>query len=346
MYLDALATHPDAQVVAVCGRDYQRAHDFAEQHGVASYHTDYRDLLDSDIDAVIVSTPHNMHYPITMHALKNGLHVFCEKPLALTYAQADAMATEAERRDLINMTGFTYTFFPHYRYITQLVREGYIGQPFHLNMRFYSMTALDGNPMWRMDRRRGGEGALADIGVHLISVARIVLGDVTSVRTILSTHVERDGIPAEHRASDNAILTLTFANGAVGVLQSSMVAAHPRQGAQRQAMELSGSEGVVYFENDFTTTFSLRGAKVGETLAEPLEIPDRLLPESIRSDSPRVMFEDLFSKADTMAREFVSAIAEARPINGPDFREGAEVQKIVDAAIASHHQGGAAVHLT
>lgn len=345
MYVAGLKDHPEGRITAVCGRDPERTAAFAERNGIANHTTDWRDLLDSDIDAVILSTPNNTHYPMTMHALKNSLHVLCEKPVALTYAQADAMATEAERRDVVHMTAFTYWYFPHYRYVSQLVREGYVGTPYHLNLRYYSSYGLSGDPIWRFDRRSGGEGALADIGSHALSLARAFMGDAVSVSAQLNTHVTRDGIPADHRASDSAILTLQFASGASGTVHVSMASFQPYAGGQKQAMELSGSNGTLYYHNDFATQFSLKGAQVGDTDTRELVVPESLWPSDVSRDNPRDMYGDLYTKADVMAREFVTAIRERRAPNGPDLREGAEVQKLLDAAVQSAAQDGLAVRV-
>ncbi len=338
MYIDGLQNHPDGQVTAVCGRNLARTRDFAARNNVEHYYTDYRDLLDSDIDAVIISTPNDTHYPMTMHALKNGLHVMCEKPLALTYAQADAMATEAARRGVVHCTAFTYNYFPHYQYIGQLVNEGYVGTPYHLNLRYYSSYGLDGSPIWRFDRKQSGEGALGDIGSHSLALALDMMGDITAISAQLSTHVTREEIPAEQRATDAGILTVKFANGASGVIHISMASYQPRAGGQKQALEISGSNGTLYYQNDFSTTFKLEGAQLADETTQELRVPDALWPEVVSRDNPRDMYGDLYTKADTMARDFVGAIVEGRPLAGLTFERGATVQKLIDAAVQSHNE--------
>ena len=345
MYIEGLRNHPDGRVTAVCGRDLERTRAFAQRNNVEHYYTDYRDLLDSDIDAVIISTPNDTHYPMTMHALKNGLHVMCEKPLALTYAQADAMETEANRRGVVHCTAFTYSYFPHYKYIARLVNEGYVGTPHHLNLRYFSSYGLDGTAYWRFDRRQSGEGALGDIGSHSLALAIDMMGEITAISARLSTHVTREGIPAEHRASDTAVLTVQFANGASGVIHISMASFQPRVGGQKQALELGGSNGTLYYTNDFSTTFTLKGAQVGDEEAQELRVPDDLWPENVSRKNPREMYGDLYTKSNAMAREFVSAIAEHRPLNGLTFERGATVQKLIDAAIQSHNDNSRMIDL-
>ena len=345
MYINGLRDHAEGRVVAVCGRDMARTRAFAGKHGIEHYYTDYRDLLDSDIEAVIISTPNDTHYPMTMHALKNGLHVMCEKPLALTYAQADAMATEAARRGVVHCTAFTYNYFPHYKYIRRLIDEGYVGAPYHLNLRYYSTYGLDGSPVWRFDRKQSGEGALGDIGSHGLALALDVMGEITAVSARLMTHVAREGIPVDQQATDAAALTVQFASGAFGVLHVSMASFQPRDGGHKQSLEISGSKGSLYYRNDFATTFTLEGAQVGDTTAQALRVPDDLWPENVSRANPREMYGDLYTMADTMARDFVGAIAEGRSLHGHTFERGATVQKIIDAAVQSHHDGSRMVEV-
>lgn len=341
MYIAALKTHPQGMVTAICSRDADHVKACAEQWKIPYTFTDWRDLLDSDtIDAVIIASPNHTHYPITMHALKNSVPVLCEKPLALNYAQADAMATEAERRDLLTMTALTYTFFPQYRYMAHLIQSGEIGTPYHMNMRFYSSFGLDGRAQWRFDARQSGGGALADLAPHVISVARLLLGEISAVSGRLDTFVVREGIAAAHRSNDHALFWARWATGAVGSFEISTVSHQPQREGHRQVVEVSGSAGTLYFYNDFSSQFSLRLGRTGEESAYEIAVPAAWWNPRISRETPRAMYADLFERSDAMAREFVSALATGRAIKGPDLREGAEVQKVQDAVMASHAEDG------
>ena len=137
MHLPALQAHPQAEITAICGRNAANAQKMAERWDIPQVYTDYRTMIDEgDLDAIVVSTANDTHYPITMKALEAGLHVLCEKPLALTYAHAQEMADLAEEKGLKHMVPFTYSFMPTARYIKELIEDGYIGQPYHLNLRY------------------------------------------------------------------------------------------------------------------------------------------------------------------------------------------------------------------
>ena len=113
---------------------------------IPQVYTDFAEMIDqADLDAVVVATPNNTHYPITMRALGRGLHVLCEKPIALTYAQARDMAQTAANANLKSLVPFTYSFMPTARYLKELIDSGYIGAPYHLNMRYYTGFAREGD---------------------------------------------------------------------------------------------------------------------------------------------------------------------------------------------------------
>jgi predicted dehydrogenase len=109
-HLTAIQTHPDAEIVAICGEKERDAEELRAKYGPhARYYTDRDAMLDhATLDGVIVCTPNDLHHPSAMAALTHDLHVTCEKPLALNAAQAREMADEAKKRNLIGMTNFPY----------------------------------------------------------------------------------------------------------------------------------------------------------------------------------------------------------------------------------------------
>ena len=96
-HLPTLKSHPQAELAAICGRQRERAEEMARKYEVARVFTDYREMIEAgDLDALVVSTPDDSHHAITMAALDAGLHVLCEKPLALNAAHAREMYAKAE----------------------------------------------------------------------------------------------------------------------------------------------------------------------------------------------------------------------------------------------------------
>ena len=98
MHLPALDSHPGARTLAICGRNRANAQKMADTWSIPQVYTDYAEMIDrADLDAIVISTPNSTHYPITMKAFERDLHVLCEKPIAMTYAQAREMAADGRR---------------------------------------------------------------------------------------------------------------------------------------------------------------------------------------------------------------------------------------------------------
>src|SRR5215831_17136482 len=111
MYLPALKNHPQAEIAAICGRNPEKTQLFAARWDVPHFYTDYRAMIDAEeLDAIVIATTNDTHHPITMAALDAGLHVLCEKPLALNAAQAREMAQKAKAVGVKTMVPFTYRY--------------------------------------------------------------------------------------------------------------------------------------------------------------------------------------------------------------------------------------------
>ncbi len=342
MYLPALEQHTGVTVTAVCGRNLERAKNFAQRWGIPHVYNDVNKMLGGgQFDAVIIATSNDSHYPISMKALERGLHVLCEKPLALTYAQAAEMAALAQQKDVITMTPFTYSYMPTARYMKELIDAGYIGRPFHLNMRYYTGYGRSGESYnWRFDVGKAGSGALGDIASHFIYLAYWYFGEIVGVSCRLGHMVERpsldpDGQPYEV-GDDSAILTLEFANGAQGVIHATTLAYEDTAFGQTHHMEFHGSGGTLYNFIDWDTVQQVSGAQQGEGALQELPVPEHIWG-NVRRDTVHNTYKDVFRENDFMTRGFINAILNDQTIR-PDFHDGAAIQRIIEAAILSHHQ--------
>ncbi len=342
MYLPALANDPLAEVVAVCGRDPERTRAFAFRWNIPHFYTDYRALIAAgNLDALIIATSNDSHHPIALAALDAGLHVLCEKPLALNHGQALEMVEKARATGLKNMVPFTYRYMPTSVYLKQLIDDGYIGKPYHLNLRYYADYGRDAKYQWVFDNRVAGAGVIADLGPHWFHLARWFFGEIAGLSCTLADLVKRPDAPDGHpyeRADDTAVVTMRFASGAVGTFMLSTVAWEGTKFGQTQHMEFHGSDGTLYSTVDWDALQNVRGVKAGErTGAQLLPIPDALWGNA-RRDTVHNTYRDVFRQQEHMAREFVRAVAEDKPVY-PDFAEGVRVQQLIDAAVASAQSG-------
>src|SRR5690349_15498154 len=109
MYMPALTRHPNARVCAAVGRDLDHTRKFAEQWNIPNAYASLEDLLSNEsVEAVVIATPNKYHHALAMTAIKHGVHVLCEKPLAMNYTEANHMAKCAEKARLKTMVAFTY----------------------------------------------------------------------------------------------------------------------------------------------------------------------------------------------------------------------------------------------
>lgn len=341
MFVKAVRAHPGAELVAVCGRDEGRTKAFADENGIPLVFTDVAEMCDSgEVDAVIISTVNKTHHPLTMAALQRGVHVLCEKPLAMNPAEADEMAAAARASGLTCMVPFTYRFMPTSQYVKRLIDEGYVGKPYLLNLRYYTGYARSGAYAWRFDLDEAGSGILGDLGTHWFDMARWLFGEFAAVTCNTTNFVERgprpDGQPYRP-AEDGALVLVEFESGAQGVIVVSAMCYEDSRFGQTHEFDVHGSEGTVYAVNDWNDLQQVRGARDGEQIRD-LPIPDDIWG-SARRDNVHDTYRDIFRSTDVLTRGWITAILEGRTDVQPGFDDGAAAQRVVTACQISAAEG-------
>lgn len=339
MHLPALASHPAARTAAICGRNRGNARRLADAWAIAQVYTDYNEMIErADLDAIIISTPNSTHYPIAMKALESDLHVLCEKPIALTYAQAREMAETARAKRLKTLVPFTYSFMPTARYLKELIDGGYLGKPYHLNMRYYTGYAREGDYRWRFDRKIAGSGVIGDLGSHFLYLAEWFFGEISAITCRLGHSVPRPPVdPAGNPyevLDDSCMLTLEFASGALGMIHCTALCYEDSPFGQTHHMEFHGSDGTLYSFTDWDKIQQVKGARVGEGMIRELAIPDYIWGGA-RRDTVHNTYRDMFRSEDFMIRDFINGILNDRNLT-PNFQQGARIQRLLSAAVQSH----------
>ncbi len=191
------------EMAVVVGRDADRAAAAAAKLGWASSATDWREVIArDDVDLVDICTPGDTHAQIAIAALEAGKHVLCEKPLANSVAEAEAMtaaARAAAERGVFAMVGFTYRRVPAIALARQLVADGRIGTVRHVRAAYLQDWIADpAAPMsWRLEADKAGSGALGDIGAHVVDLTQHITGEtITGVSAVLETFVKERPLPA------------------------------------------------------------------------------------------------------------------------------------------------------
>lgn len=168
----AWAQAPGACLAALCDQDAQRAQDLARFYGTDAY-LDWRDMLAQEtLDVVSICVPCSHHHDIAVAAAERGCHVLCEKPMAMSLTQADAMIGAAEANQVQLAICHQYRSLPHYRAIKDLVASGRIGAPLYIRF----MEAREVRPKLEMHRLSGNGGPVHDMCGHLFDLARFITG--------------------------------------------------------------------------------------------------------------------------------------------------------------------------
>jgi predicted dehydrogenase len=330
-HLPGLALCPDVKVVALCDTNPASLEAARLQTGVSVASTDYNDIVKrDDVHAVIIATPNIMHPPIALAAIANGKHVMSEKPLALNYADARAMADAGDKANVRHMTAFTYRFVPSMRYLSHLIKRGDLGTPYH----YRSCRLQDWgtrNLGWRQVKKLAGTGELGDMLSHRIDFAHHLVGPMKRlVANTKNLTPMRDGHPND--TDDWVAILAEFRNGATGVQESSKLASGRNESWRSlDYVEINGSERSYVFTTGSWNT--LQTGKAGGPGLETIEIPREFwkVPGSPRDATQG---DPLITFRYDQAWEFIDAIRNQRPCS-PSFRDGARAQSVLDAAVRS-----------
>jgi predicted dehydrogenase len=293
-----------------------------------------------DVDLVLVLTPNDSHAEISIDALAHGKHVLCEKPLSNTLDGARAMYRAAARSGRVHQVGFVYRKWPAVAFARQVIEAGGIGEIVHYRGHFFHDYGLDpALPLsWRLNKAISGGGSGADIGSHVIDMARYLAGEIRGVCAASRTHFTRRPLadrPGESGAVDVDEITdmlVEFEGGATGTLQTSWLAGGHKMDI---GFAVHGTKGSVEFTSEEPTEVRLY-----KTSDPASESGFRAIPVGPAHPGGELFwpvpgtalgFGDGFIIA---VRDLLRAIADGQPA-GPDFLDGLRASEVVAAAQAS-----------
>ena len=335
-HVPGIRLDPRAALVAACDPNEQLLQKRKGDWSISKVTRNYSEIAnDPVIDAVIICTPNDTHYPITLACLNGGKHVMCEKPLGLHAGEAREMCRLAREKGLRHMTAFTYRFAPSMRYLRHLVASGKLGFPRH----FRSQRFLDWPETswgWRQYKKNAGAGDLFDMTIHRIDYAQDLMGRMTSICGAVAQFVPRDKNPdgtacPPSEVDDWSALICQFERGGVGVLEGTTLAkGYHFDGFGHDWAEVNGSEASAVYQLKEPNSILL--GKHGESL-EKVEVPAEFLKPTDSPRDPRQGVPSTVFRYD-LAWEFVSAIVEGRDAV-PGFDHGASAQAVADAVLES-----------
>ncbi|HET6436948.1 MAG TPA: Gfo/Idh/MocA family oxidoreductase [Anaeromyxobacter sp.] len=261
-YFFDLTAEPVLKVA--CGRNEGSLREFAARWGWERCETDWKKAVRADdVDIVDVSTPTYLHHPIVLEAAKAGKHIFCEKPVALTFPQAREMYEAAERAKVKHFLNHNYRRVPAVRLAKRLIDEGRVGRIFHWRGAYLQSWIVDPSfPLtWHLQKETAGYGPHADLGSHSVDLARYLVGEIRSVTGMTSQFIADRPLPGAAAGTftakageagrgkvtveDASFMVAEFANGALGSFEMTRFAPGRKN---YNLFEIYGEKGSILFD--------------------------------------------------------------------------------------------------
>jgi UDP-N-acetyl-2-amino-2-deoxyglucuronate dehydrogenase len=308
----AIKGTPDAELVAVATRNPERGRAFVAEHG-GTWYADYHDLLArADVDVVALCTPHDLHAPMTIDAAAAGKHIVCEKPMARSVAECDAMIAACERAGVTLGIIFQSRFEPLAHKAKALIDDGRLGRLLWVGAStiWYRTDEYYRSAPWRGTWAQEGGGVLINQAIHAIDMLLWLTG--MPARITAQTRTLNHSIEVE----DGGIAILEYADNRLGFIQATTVA-HP---GYPERLEFYGTRGSAVFHKG--------QARLEWHLLDPREDGEEKAEASSGAARPMDI-----SDAGHIAqfRDFAAAIRERRRpfIDGHEGRKSIEVVEAI-----------------
>ena len=336
------------RLAVLCDAKTELAQQEAARYGYEAFCSDWKDLAaDPRIDVFDNCAPDPVHPEPCIAALKHGKHVICEKPMAVSLEMARKMRDAAAAASGKAMCTFNYRFMPAVRLAKDLIAEGRLGTLYHMRVQYLQMWSHDPSlppeKVWASAWPHSG--GLQGIGSHAIDQCRFLVGEIASVSALVRAFqkeraIQSIGCPPEITSDEGAGALLDFENGAIGVLESSVVATGRKN---YLAWEINGSHGSLRWDLEHPNSLFACLSTPGD---------DRLLgfTEISVTESNHPYVGPWWPQGHNLGWEhcqiiekfhFLDAVAHGRPLSpyNATFEDGYRVAAIIDAMRTSSRTG-------
>lgn len=259
-----LEAEPVLQVA--CGRDEASVRAFAERWGWKHVETDWKRAVErDDVDIVDISLPQHLHHDVAVAAARAGKHLFCEKPMALSLADAREMLAAAEKAGVKHYLNHNYRRTPAVALARQIIEEGRLGRIFHWRGAYQQDWIIDPEfPLtWHLQKETAGTGPHGDLNSHSVDLAHHLVGPMRSVSCLTASFIGSRPLPGKGAATfragegsagrevgpvtveDASLMMVEFVNGAIGSFEATRFATGRKN---HNSFEIYGSEGSLLFD--------------------------------------------------------------------------------------------------
>ena len=333
---------------AVCARNAERAQAFADTWGYESIETDWRKLIArSDIHAIDICTPNDLHREIAIAAAAAGKMILCEKPLSRTAAEGEEMCQAVEKAGVLNTVWYNYRRVPAVTLAKNIIDSGKLGRIFHYRANFLQDWTINadlpqgGEGLWRLDVEAAGSGVTGDLLAHCIDTAIWLNGQITSVTAMTETFVKErlhnlTGQVQKVGVDDACAFLARFANGSLAIFESTRYA---RGHKALYTFEINGEHASIAWDLhdlhrlkffDHADESAVRGWR-------DIHVTDRDHPYMDKWWVPGLQIGYEHSFVHQVA-DFLAGVERGQSA-GPTFRDAMDTQRVCDAVLASAKSG-------
>ncbi|PLS03346.1 inositol 2-dehydrogenase [Neobacillus cucumis] len=311
IHVDNLRGMSQVRVKSVSDVAVDHLEEWAKEKQIEVLTTNYQDLLtDPEINAVFICSPTTTHATLIKEAAAAGKHIFCEKPVSFSVEETEEALAAVKKAGVKLQVGFNRRFDPNFRKIRELVQNGEIGTPHILRI-----TSRDPQPPG-IDYIKTSGGLFMDMAIHDFDMARYIMGSEV-VEVFANGAVLVDPAIGEAGDIDTAIISLKFANGALGVIDNSRRAAY----GYDQRLEVFGNIGAAQADNNRANTVEISTA------------------QHVSKEKPLFFFLERYTQAYIdEVNEFITAILKNKEVICSGF-DGLQAERIAKAAKLSLETG-------
>ncbi|MDR7073478.1 Gfo/Idh/MocA family protein [Fictibacillus barbaricus] len=319
-YLPVLQMHPTVSLSAICSKNGKNAKKMAEKYNIPATYTSFEEMVDQEeLDGICIITPNNTHADIVLTAVKKGLHVICEKPLAMDMEESKRIVESVQKSAIIHAVNFTYRENPAVKQMKDYLVRNKIGSILEADFEYTGDYGIHSSPGWRGEVEIGGRGGvLADLGSHLIDLAQFLFEGTIHPLDASVQVIKKDSNETE-RAPDSVFFTAQLPNCAHASFQTSWVR---YQGSNGQTIKINvyGDKGkmeLLSTEVGITLNVTNDTKKKHTWIVKEGSCEENFRPWRLTSQN------EIWKWADRIAEPYV-------PVDQPDFYDGHLTQVVMD----------------
>ncbi|NTW49438.1 MAG: Gfo/Idh/MocA family oxidoreductase [Chlorobiales bacterium] len=351
----AFALFQNAELYAVASPTESRREKFSGEFQIPHRFSDWRKLIESDVALVCITTPPNLHAEMALAAIQNGKHVVCEKPFAMTLAEAESMVSAATAHNCLAVVDHELRLLPTVKFMRQFIQDGRLGGLYGVRAEVIlsSRNSPDRRWNWWSDKTKGG-GAMGAVGSHMIDLCHYLIGDIESCLGAYHTHIPnrpgKSGEPVPVTSDDAFDLIVRFAPDSKAPDKTGHISVTTVEAYTSFRFEVSGSNGTLRLDGEGNLFLAERLDNATGRSTQGSENFVQIFPELApgeadvieRRQKSALEKQGIFAKAFTHLAANLITVLGNKQYEIPDaatFADGLRCQRVMQASVQSAING-------